>query len=81
MKGHMTLTLDNWSIIELCEYVATGKVEKHRTIITDPIVSIIDGYLVTRDNIYKLGQPCRTWMGTAEAQVKLAMFDEKKCVK
>lgn len=74
--------LNNWSIIELSEYVATGTINYTReAIITDPIMAILEGYLITKQNIYKLGPPCRVWMGTPEAREKLDRFDSGKCVK
>ncbi len=69
--------LSNWIIIELTNFVAVGNVEDRGTIYTDKILAIVDGYLVTHKDIFKLGKPDKIWMTTPEAKAKLEMFDDK----
>ncbi len=60
-------------IIELSDFVITGKINE-RSIYTDKLLLIKDGWAVTDRGFFKLGNPDKVWITTARAEQLVKEF-------
>lgn len=66
-------TIKNWMILELSNFVLNGTLD-NMNVYTDELILIKNGYAVTKNNIYKLGNADAVWIETEQASEYLKKF-------
>ena len=66
-------TIENWTIIELSNFVLNGSIGNDN-FYTDRLILLKDGYAITNKNIYKLGEPDKTWVKSESATKYINLF-------